>query len=106
MKQHILGISLALVGVLATLQPAQAQQRNMCADRELVIKRLTGDFGETRKSMGLAANNGIVEVHSSDSTGTWTITVTHPNGMTCLLAAGQSFEEVEEQLPAALGAPT
>ena len=29
----------------------------------------------------------------------WTITVTSPSGMTCLVASGQSFETLAEALP-------
>ncbi|GFE63277.1 hypothetical protein [Litoreibacter roseus] len=106
MKQQIFGLSLGLVAVLCAGQMVYAQQRNTCADRAVVLKKLSGQYGETRRSMGLAANNGIIEMHASDNTGTWTITVTRPDGVTCLLAAGNSFEQIEEQLPAALGAPT
>ena len=78
----------------------------MCADRNQVISKLTDQFGETRRSMGLAANNSIVELHASDTSGTWTITVTQPDGKTCLLAAGTAFETLSEELPAKIGNPT
>lgn len=106
MNKQIFALSLGFCAALAAALPVTAQQRNMCAQRDTVIGKLANDFGETRRSMGLAANNGIIEVHASESTGSWTITVTHPNGLTCLLAAGQSFEQIEEELPAVLGAPT
>ena len=32
--------------------------------------------------------------------GSWTITVTMPTGMTCLMASGQSYEALAEALPA------
>ncbi|SDX16389.1 hypothetical protein [Litoreibacter albidus] len=105
MTKHLFGLSLGFVILVMAANMTAAQTRNMCADRAAVITKLTGQFGETRRSIGLAANNGIVELHASSDTGTWTITVTHPNGMTCLVAAGNSFEVVEEQLPAVLGAP-
>ncbi|MGB0658681.1 MAG: hypothetical protein ACPGNV_00790 [Mangrovicoccus sp.] len=44
--------------------------------------------------MGLGANNSVVEIFASDKTGTWTITVTMPNGTTCLIASGQAFEDL------------
>lgn len=42
--------------------------------------------------MGLAPNNRIVEVFVSEETGSWTITLTSADGVTCLVAAGQHFE--------------
>jgi len=107
MTKHFFGLSLGLAALLAAdLAQAQNVRRNMCAERHKVLEKLTGQYGETRRSMGLAANNGIVEMHASDASGSWTITVTHPNGMTCLVAAGTSFERVEEELPASADAPT
>lgn len=106
MTKQLFGLSLGLAAVLAATQFAQAQPRNNCAARSIVIERLASKFGETRKSVGLGANNGIVEMHASDSTGTWSITVTHPNGMTCLVAAGNAFETLNEGLPEPVGKPT
>jgi len=106
MTKYLFGLSLGFLAMLMAASTVSAQTRNMCADRTAVIEKLTKKFGETRRSMGLAANSGIVELHASDDTGSWTITVTHPNGITCLITAGGSFETVEEELPASLGAPT
>jgi hypothetical protein len=61
-----------------------------------VIDRLASAYGETRQSIGLGANNQVVEVFASAETGTWTITVTNPNGLTCLVASGQAYEAVAE----------
>jgi hypothetical protein len=80
--------------------PVVAQQRNNCAPRESVIDRLADGFGETRQSVGLGANNVVVETFASSETGTWTITVTMPTGLTCLVASGQAFETASVALPA------
>lgn len=107
MNKQLLGLTFGLAAMLATdFAQAQTARRNMCAERQVVLKKLTGQYGETRRSMGLAASRGIVELHASGDTGSWTITVTHPNGMTCLVAAGTSFEMVEDELPASADAPT
>ncbi|HID68452.1 MAG TPA: hypothetical protein EYP31_09415, partial [Roseibacterium sp.] len=70
------------------------------APREMVLERLADKYGETRQSIGLGANNAVVEVFASTDTGSWTITVTTANGLTCLVASGQSFEAIAEALPA------
>ncbi|MEM6759276.1 MAG: hypothetical protein AAF601_07325 [Pseudomonadota bacterium] len=94
--------ALAATVTVATLgsATAQAQQARNCAPRDIVVTRLADGYGETRQSMGLGANNSVVEVFASDESGTWTITITSPNGMTCLVASGQAFEELVEALPA------
>lgn len=83
-------LGLALM-TLTACAPAHAAT---CAARETVVDRLANAYGETVQSMGLGANNGIVEIFASTQTGTWTITVTMPNGMTCLVASGQAFEDI------------
>lgn len=76
---------------------AQAQGQN-CGNRELVVERLTSKYGESRQSIGMAPKGRVVEVFASLETGTWTITVTMPNGITCLVASGQSYEDVDEPI--------
>lgn len=97
---HLTMIGTAALAVLLAF-PAKAQTASNCAPREMVVERLATKYGESRQSMGLGANNAVVEVFASDETGTWTITVTSVNGITCLVAAGQAFEELAEALPAA-----
>lgn len=71
-----------------------------CAPRDMIVDRLAEKYGESRQSMGLGANNAVVEVFASEETGTWTITVTSVHGVTCLVASGQAFESIAEVLPA------
>lgn len=94
------GLTMTAALFLATTTDLSAQTRNNCAPREAVVERLSEGYGETRQSIGLGANNAMVEVFASDETGSWTITVTAPGGLTCLVASGQSFEEVTDALPA------
>lgn len=92
----IAALSTAMIAGAAT--QAAAQSRN-CAPRDTVVDRLSAKYGESRKSMGLGAQGAVVEVFASEETGTWTITVTTPNGLTCLVASGQSYETLAEALP-------
>lgn len=88
------------LGVMAlAASQVSAQQSRNCAPRETVIERLADAYGESRQSIGLGANNAVVEVFASMDTGTWTITVTSATGITCLVASGQSFETLAEALP-------
>lgn len=78
--------------------PALSQSQN-CAPRDIVVQRLIDAYGETRQSMGLTANNAVIEMFASDTSGSWTMTVTSANGMTCLVASGQAFESMINTLP-------
>lgn len=87
-------LTFAAAAVLGTqfATPAVAQGQRACGDRERIVSRLADKYGETRQSMGLNHNNGVLEVFASDETGTWTIILTMPTGMACLLAAGESWD--------------
>ncbi len=85
---------------LMTTSLASAQQSRNCGPREMVVNRLAEGYGETRQSMGLGANNAVIEVFASQESGSWTITVTSPGGVTCLIASGQAYEALAETLPA------
>ena len=43
--------------------------------------------------MGVAKGNGVIEVYASPKV-TWTLVITQPNGVSCLIAAGQDLEEL------------
>lgn len=79
-------------------QQVQAQTPN-CAPRPDVLQRLAETYGETRRGIGMARQGTVMEVFASDDTGTWTITVTLPNGLTCLMGAGEAYETLAEALP-------
>lgn len=96
---HLGALTAAAALYIASTTDAAAQNNRNCAPRDAVVDRLAEGYGETRQSVGLGANNAVIEVFASDKTGTWTITVTTPNGMTCLIASGQSYETVAEVLP-------
>ena len=86
---------LALVTALAA-QPAFAQTN--CAPHAAVVDRLASQYQESRQMIALGSDNSVVEVFAAES-GSWTITVTRPGGPTCLVAAGQAYEYVNEPLP-------
>lgn len=100
-KTQILNAFLAtLVGAALTLAtlPAHAQTPNSCGPRDALVERLSGKFGETRRGIGLGNQNTIVEVFASDDTGSWTVTVTLPDGRMCLVASGQAWEDRMDDL--------
>jgi len=75
--------------------PANAQMA--CGKRDDILQRLSGKFSEAPVAMGLSNTGGVIEVLSSAEGGTWTIILTEPGGLTCLLAAGE-FWEVAQHL--------
>jgi TRAP-type mannitol/chloroaromatic compound transport system substrate-binding protein len=91
-------LTCAVVLFAATTAAAAAQSRN-CAEHATVVDRLASGYGETRQSIGIGADNTVVEVFASLATGTWTITITQAGGPTCLVASGAAFQVLAEALP-------
>lgn len=77
---------------------AFAQSPRNCGPRDKVVGMLSSKYKETRRSIGLGAGNRVMEVYASEE-GSWTVVVTMTNGLTCLIASGQSFESVEPGEP-------
>lgn len=80
--------NLILVAVLFAT-PAAAQN---CAPLDQVAQGLTDQYGETVQASGLAGNGAYVMWWGNPETGTWTVTATNPDGMTCLVASGEAFD--------------
>lgn len=98
MSRILQALSLGLGGLCLATQIAQANPQ--CAPRDQVIDGLAQTYGETRRSLGIAANNAVMEMFAATDTGTWTLIVTMPDGMTCLVASGIGYEALTDPLPA------
>ncbi len=75
--------------------PVQAQQQQPCANRAEFLNHLSTNYKEAPVAMGLTANGGLLEVVASKD-GSWTIIVTMPNGLSCGVASGMSWESTAE----------
>lgn len=86
----------ALSAALTIMTAAAASAEPNCGPRAAVVTHLSENFGESRQSIGMGQDGRVVELFASLETGSWTITVTLPNGTTCLVAAGEAFELLAE----------
>lgn len=91
----VTALTLWTIVFLAAAVGASAQTAT-CYDRKALIAKLDERFGETRRSAGLAEALGMVaifEVWASDTTGTWTLLKSLPNGETCVVATGEGWQD-------------
>ena len=61
----------------------------------MAVANLKMNYSETPVSMGLASNGAMIEVFTSDKA-TFTILMTYPSGLSCMIAAGENWEAVPE----------
>lgn len=84
---------LAAVSAGSWTLPATAEQQVLsCAKRDEMVKVLAQRYGEEPRAIGLASPSAMIEVFASKA-GTWTILLTRPDGASCVLSAGESWEE-------------
>lgn len=84
------------LGILALAAQQATAQGGNCAPRDEVLALLGDSYGETRQSIGLGAQGQVMELFASETSGTWTIALTLPSGLTCLMAAGEAYERLAE----------
>lgn len=88
-------VFLLAVGFLAPMSASAQQNGPTCGPREVLVRFLAENFSETRIGMGLSTLGALVELFGSKA-GTWTILVTGPDGPTCSVAAGNSWNKFDE----------
>lgn len=93
MFKRLFGICLAF-GMAATAPPALAAT---CGMRDSLVEQLTSRYSEQLAVGGLQKTRdtqAVMEVWASTETGTFTVLLTTPNGISCVMAAGTDYFEV------------
>lgn len=98
MTRPLFALSLGFGGVILATQIAFSAPQ--CDTRDRVTALLADRYGETRRAVGIAGEAAVMELYASDEAGTWTITLTMPDGLMCLMASGEGYEALTEELPA------
>jgi hypothetical protein len=98
MEKTLFALSLGFAGLILATHAGWADTQ--CGPRDKIVAVLAKSYGEARTGIGLNGEDRVMEVFVNARTGTWTITVTLPDGETCLVATGEHFETVAEALPA------
>jgi len=93
-----------LFGVIAVV-PSLSHARQACAERNSIVSGLGDKFGETHIGGGLQSETQMVEVWMSQSTGSFTILVTTPDGQSCIVSSGKNWTSFEPR-PLQVGTPS
>lgn len=90
----------ALAGLLIASN-ASAQGQN-CYETLEAYRVLSENHGEFRHTSGFDNRGMLVEMWGNPETGSWTALVTHPEGMSCVVAHGSFFTVDKKPEPAGL----
>jgi len=82
--------------VSALLVSTVAYSAPQCGPHKQIVELLSKRFSEVPTAVGLVGEKRIMEVFTSEK-GSWTILVTNSDGTTCILAAGDDWEEVPDK---------
>lgn len=92
MLRNIL-FSAAVVLAVFFLGVSAAWAQSACMARDALLKKLSQKYRETPIAVGLANNGQVVELMSSPGGLTWTLVVTTPSGISCLIASGHAWNK-------------
>lgn len=91
MTRYLITTLLSATVAFSATAPAAAQMRGGCLPHDVAVSKLAQGYGEHRVGLGIgSAGNAVYELYVAD-TGTWTILVTRPNGLSCIAASGDSW---------------
>ncbi len=87
---------LRILAVLAVLlAPSLAAAQSLCGDRGALLRHLERNFGERPVAMGVAADGGaVLELVMTPSGSSWTVLMTLPSGLSCVVATGEHWQAV------------
>jgi hypothetical protein len=78
---------------LAVIAPTVATAQVACGSRDAVVAKLGEKYGEVRRGGGLSSPTEVFEIWASEATGSWTILRTTPNGLSCIMAVGNGWQD-------------
>lgn len=88
-----------VIGAALMLASGAAQAAGQCNQRDDVLNLLSSKYSEARVAFGVTNNGGLVEVLKSGpdaKSDTWTIIITTSKGVSCLVAAGEGWRDMEQ----------
>lgn len=80
-----------VTGLLASAN-AQAPAQQNCAMRLDVVSQLAERYSEAPVAIGLTDSGQLLEIFASKTGETFTVVLTMPNGVTCLVTSGQEWQ--------------
>jgi hypothetical protein len=87
--------AVTLAAAAVFLSNGAAGQTQICDQRKTVIGHLSEKYREAPVAMGVTNSGEVIEILTADDGDTWTIIVSKPDGMSCLVAAGEGWRAKE-----------
>lgn len=92
-------MSLALFALVSQVSVGQATASEIvCGSRDAILNSLSREYAEAPQALGLANNGSVIELLTTQDGKTWTILMSKPDGNSCVIAAGEAWENIPPQI--------
>jgi hypothetical protein len=85
--------ALALILVLLIPLAPAARAQSACVTHAEMVEHLTQKYAEAQIAIAFTGNGQLIEVFTTGDGATWTIVITTPQGLSCILIAGETWDE-------------
>ncbi len=79
---------------VAKAQQVRGGPQLPCSSHDKLVDMLGSTYTEAPNAFGLQTNGHLLEVFVSKKSGSWTIVSTRPDGVSCIVAAGQHWQDL------------
>ena len=86
------GYALALISAAVLSAAAPASARSICAPHDQMVELLNRQFSEQPAAIGISGNGQLLEVFTAGDGSTWTIVMTTPQGVSCVVSDGLNWD--------------
>ena len=86
-------VALGVAGALGLLSFTQgaAQAQAVCMSHDELARRLHERFQEVQVANAISNNGALVELYATADNSSWTLAMTRPGEVSCVLVAGESW---------------
>ena len=86
--------TLLAAGASLAVSTTAAQAQMQCHEHKEVLGKFADTYKEAPVAGGLTQDGRLLQVLSSGDAGTWTIVLSKPDGLTCVIMAGEAWRKL------------
>ena len=97
-KRVAIRISVVVAFAFALLLPTAAtvKAQPVCMPHDEFRVALNRNFSESPVAIAIASNGALIELYAKRDRSSWTLVVTRPSGISCVLVAGEEWSDLRK----------
>jgi hypothetical protein len=93
-KLMTLGLTAGIVAAMGMASVQADEQSVGCHQPKEIARLLSNDFSERPVAYGLQQDGTLMQIYASKTGDTWTVVLTTPAGLSCIVAEGTRWENL------------